>query len=44
MSEVELLKDGTNAEEEQALEMEEWSDDEHQSQTVKYSLSFFIER
>ncbi|XP_046442845.1 intraflagellar transport protein 46 homolog isoform X2 [Daphnia pulex] len=33
MSEVELLKDGTNAEEEQALEMEEWSDDEHQSQT-----------
>ena len=41
MSEVELLRDERNAEEEQALEIEEWSDDDHPSQLVKYS--FFLQ-
>ena len=34
-SEMELLKDEKKADEEKALEMEEWSDEEHVSTTVK---------
>jgi hypothetical protein len=40
MSEMELLLNESNAEE-QAPVIEEWSDDEHPLQTVKYLFSSF---